>query len=138
MRLAAFTVTEITPQLIIDINKLYQPTDDTAAILSPDVDKIVADKEHQLFVATFNNRHIASLLITSRDQHATLSDIVVRAVTRNRGVGSYLLERAITQLKAQGYTAIEYDDCGCVDPALTDFLCKRGFHKQQEQLIFTE
>ena len=138
MRLAAFTVTEITPQLVTDINKLYQPADDTASIVSQDLDSIVADKQRQLFVATFNNRHIASLLITCHEQCAILSNMVVRAVTRNRGVGSYLLEQAIEQLQALDYTAIEYDDSGCADRALTDFLCKRGFSKQQNQLILSK
>ena len=137
MRLSAFTVTDITPQLLIDITKLYLPfTDDEAAIKTA-YDSVISDNTRDLFVAKFNDRHIAGLVIECDSSNALLSCIAVRDITQQRGVGKFLIQQVIAQSKRKKIQTVKIIKDEKLNPELINFLINQGFTEHISELSLT-
>ncbi|MCE2573520.1 aspartate 1-decarboxylase autocleavage activator PanM [Motilimonas eburnea] len=111
MRLSAFSPQHVEPQLLIDLKKIYQPVWPATALSEEALTRLVQQANPQLYVAMFNQRHIAAAQITLAEQVASVSQLVVRDITRGRGVGKYLLTEIEKAVKEQGAKAID-----CVNP----------------------
>jgi N-acetylglutamate synthase-like GNAT family acetyltransferase len=137
MRLSAFTVTDTTPQLLIDITKLYLPfTDDDAAIKTA-YDSVISDNTRDLFVAKFNDRHIAGLVIEYDGGYALLSCIAVRDITRKRGVGKFLIQQVIALCKNKKIQTMKVIKDEKLSPELINFLINQGFTEHISELSIT-
>jgi len=136
MRLSAFTVTESTPQLLIDITKLYLPFQHDEAEIKNNFDKLLEDNEQSLFVAKFNDRHIGGLIMQNEDTALMLSCIAVRDITQQRGVGKYLIQQAIEHAKVQQLETITVVKTAQVTAELSAFLIHQGFTEKGSILSF--
>ncbi|MFT5879169.1 MAG: N-acetylglutamate synthase-like GNAT family acetyltransferase [Moritella sp.] len=137
MRLSAFTVTDTTPQLLIDITKLYLPfTDDEAAIKTA-YDSVISDNTRDLFVAKFNDRHIAGLIIEYDSSNALLSCIAVRDITQQRGVGKFLIQQILAQSKSKKIQTVKINKDEKLSPKLVKLLISLGFTEKVSELSIT-
>jgi hypothetical protein len=91
MKLTIQRLTSLSAQDLIDLAKIgpEQTESDWQNCLKPD---------RALFAAVFNERILGAVKIRLNGTHAELSDLLVREVTRRRGVGLYLMEDAQVQL----------------------------------------
>jgi len=91
MKLTIERVRQFSAQDLIDLGKIWpqQAQEEWQPWLS-------ADKA--LFAARFNDRLLAAVKVKITGKTAELSDLLVREVTRRRGVGLYLLEQVQQQL----------------------------------------
>ncbi|WP_034945017.1 aspartate 1-decarboxylase autocleavage activator PanM [Erwinia oleae] len=55
------------------------------------------NEQHQLYAAKFNDRLLAAVRVTVEGTSGELEGLMVREVTRRRGVGSYLLSETLAQ-----------------------------------------
>lgn len=55
------------------------------------------DERHRLYAARFNERLLAAVQVVITGNEGRLSQLMVREVTRRRGVGLYLLEDTLAQ-----------------------------------------
>ncbi|MFO6424232.1 aspartate 1-decarboxylase autocleavage activator PanM [Motilimonas sp. KMU-193] len=111
MRLSAFSPQHVEPQLLLDLKKIYQPVWPETALTDDVLTRLINQANPQLYVAMFNQRHIAAAQMTIAEDLASVSQFVVRDITRRRGVGKYLLTEIEKAAKAQGAKAID-----CVNP----------------------
>ncbi|QUM78301.1 acetyl-CoA sensor PanZ family protein [Moritella sp. 24] len=137
MRLSAFTVTESTPQLLIDMTKLYRPFQSNEAEIKNDFDKLLQDNGQALFVAKFNDRHIGGLIMQYNDSELVLSCIAVRDITQQRGVGKYLIQQAIEHAKTQHLKTVKIIKTAQITPELSAFLIHQGFTEQDSEFNFS-
>jgi len=137
MRLSAFTVTESTPQLLIDITKLYLPFQYNEAEIKNNFDKLLEDNKQDLFVAKFNDRHIGGLIMHNEDTALILSCIAVRDITQQRGVGKYLIQQAIKHAKALQLETVTVEKTAQVTAELSAFLINQGFTEQDSVFSFS-
>lgn len=100
MRLSCFQACQVEPQLLLDLTKIYNMSLAQAQAL-------VEDKSVPLYVAMFNERHLAACKIKQQEKTATLYDFTVREITRRRGVGKFLLSQVEKVLAEQGYTEVK-------------------------------
>ncbi len=136
MRLSAFTVTDTTPQLLIDITKLYLPyTEDEAAVKNA-CTSLISDSTRDLFVAKFNDRHIAGLVIEYNGGNALLSCIAVRDITQQRGVGKYLIQQVVALCNSKKIQTVKAIKDERLTPELINFLTSQGFTEQGSELSF--
>lgn len=91
MKLTIEYLTRFSPQDKIDLAKIWphQNIDLLEEELTPD---------RQLFAARFNDRLLGGVLVEIEGEYAELSDLMVREVTRRRGVGQLLIDEARRQL----------------------------------------
>ena len=91
MKLTIQRLTSLSAQDLIDLAKIWpeQTESDWQTCLKPD---------RALFAAVFNERILGAVKIRLNGTHAELSDLLVREVTRRRGVGLYLIEDVQAQL----------------------------------------
>ncbi|MGC6389232.1 aspartate 1-decarboxylase autocleavage activator PanM [Ewingella sp. S1.OA.A_B6] len=91
MKLTIEKLTTLSAQDLIDLAKIWpeQIENDWQASLTDN---------RMLFVAVFNERILAAVKINLSGDHGELSDLLVREVTRRRGVGLYLIEDLQSQL----------------------------------------
>jgi len=136
MRLAAFTVTESTPQLLIDITKLYRPFQHDESVLKNSFNKLLADENQTLFVTKFNDRHIGGLIMQHNATVLSLSCIAVRDITQQRGVGKYLVQQAIEHARALGLETVTVLKTVQVTAELSAFLIHLGFNEQASEFSF--
>lgn len=89
------------------------------------------DQGNLLFAARFNQRLLAAVKVQLTGEHAELRDLMVREITRRRGVGLYLLEDLQRQLPqvAQWRLADNQPD-EQDDDTLTPFMLACGFHRR--------
>lgn len=78
-----------------------------------------------LFAAKFNQRLLAAVKVSLTGESAELHDLLVRDVTRRRGVGLYLLEDTLAQLPEIAHWVMKAD----ADPVLVAFMLACKFHK---------
>ena len=130
MRLAAFTVTESSPQLLIDITKLYRPFQHDETEIKHCFETLLADNKQTLFVSKFNDRHIGGLIMQRDASTLFLSCIAVRDITQQRGVGKYLLSQAIEHAKSLGLSTVKVIKSEQVSTELAAFLIHLGFSEQ--------
>lgn len=136
MRLSAFTVTDTTPQLLIDITKLYLPFTDDEAAVKKTCASLISDSTRDLFVAKFNDRHIAGLVIEYNGSSALLSCIAVRDITRQRGVGKFLIQQVIALCNSKKVQSVKVIKDERLTPELINFLINQGFSEQGSELSF--
>ena len=137
MRLSAFTVTESTPQLLIDMTKLYRPFQSNEAEIKNDFDKLLQDSSKTLFVAKFNDRHIGGLIMHNNSSELVLSCIAVRDITQQRGVGKYLIQQVIEHARTQNLKTVKIMKTTQITPELSAFLIHQGFTDQDAALSFS-
>jgi len=137
MRLSAFTVTESTPQLLIDITKLYRPFQHDETEINNRFDKLLQDDNQTLFVTKFNDRHIGGLIMQHDATTLFLSCIAVRDITQQRGVGKYLVQQAIEHAKSQQLETVTVVKTAQVSAELSAFLIHQGFTDQDTALSFS-
>lgn len=91
MKLTIERLAHLTPQDLIDLGKIWphqQPTQWQTWL----------EDSRMLFAARFNERLLGAMKITLQGDMAQLQDLMVREVTRRRGVGLYLVQDAQRQL----------------------------------------
>ncbi|PVZ86329.1 aspartate 1-decarboxylase autocleavage activator PanM [Serratia sp. S1B] len=91
MKLTIERLTHLSPQDLIDLGKIW-PHQQPAQWQSDQQDGKV------LFAARFNDRLLAAVKIEMQEDRAQLYDLMVREVTRRRGVGLYLVQDIQCQL----------------------------------------
>lgn len=91
MKLTIERLTNLSPQDLIDLGKIW-PHQQPAQWLG------WLEEGKMLFAARFNERLLGAVKIEIHGQTAQLHDLMVREVTRRRGVGLYLIEDAQRQL----------------------------------------
>lgn len=109
MKLTIQKLTSLSAQDLIDLAKIWpeQTESDWQASLQND---------RALFAAVFNERILGAVKITLDGNQAELRDLLVREVTRRRGVGLYLLEDLQAQLPQVKSWTMKADD-DAVTPA---------------------
>ena len=136
MRLSAFTVTASTPQLLIDITKLYRPFESNEAVVKNKLNELLQDNKQTLFVAKFNDRHIGGLIMQDNGSELVLSCIAVRDITQQRGVGKYLIQQAIEHAKKHTLNFIKVSNTENMTAELSAFLIHQGFSVAGSTLNF--
>ncbi|KEY59190.1 aspartate 1-decarboxylase autocleavage activator PanM [Serratia sp. DD3] len=91
MKLTIERLTHLSPQDLIDLGKIW-PHQQPAQWQCDQQDGKV------LFAARFNDRLLAAVKIEVQGNRAQLHDLMVREVTRRRGVGLYLVQDTQRQL----------------------------------------
>ena len=89
MRLSAFPLTELDPFTEDQLSKIFPE--------EPDIQNVWRDtivQGSKIWVAMFNGRYLAAAIMGPVNQGTVeISVIMVREVTRKRGVGRFLLEQ---------------------------------------------
>ncbi|MES4615693.1 MAG: aspartate 1-decarboxylase autocleavage activator PanM [Ewingella sp.] len=78
-----------------------------------------------LFAAKFNERLLAAVKVSLTGESAELQDLLVREVTRRRGVGLYLVEDTLAQMPEITHWTMKAE----ADPVLDAFMLACKFHK---------
>jgi|SRR5471030_382601 len=118
MKLTIQKLTSLTAQDMIDLAKIWpeQTPDDWQPWLSG----------HQaLFAAKFNERLLGAVKIHVDGDSAELHEVMVREVTRRRGVGLYLIEDTLAQMPQVKSWKLRAN----TDPILDAFMQACGFSK---------
>lgn len=91
MKLTIQKLTSLSPQDLIDLAKIWpeQTASDWQSSLSGN---------HRLFAAVFNERILGAVKLSLNGESAELHDLLVREVTRRRGVGLYLIGDMLAQM----------------------------------------
>ncbi|PRD14146.1 aspartate 1-decarboxylase autocleavage activator PanM [Pantoea coffeiphila] len=90
MKLTIIRLQQFSLQDHSDLQKIW-PQADTHAL------ERQLDGQHQLYAALFNERLLAAVQVVITGNEGRLSQLMVREVTRRRGVGLYLLEDTLAQ-----------------------------------------
>ncbi len=91
MKLTIEQLTSLSPQDLIDLGKIWPHQ-------QPAQWQTWLEDGKALFAARFNERLLGAVKIELRGDTAQLHDLMVREVTRRRGVGLYLVQDAQRQL----------------------------------------
>ena len=124
MKLTIQKLTSLSVQDLIDLAKIWpeQTESDWQASLQND---------RALFAAVFNERILGAVKITLDGNQGELSDLLVRDVTRRRGVGLYLMEDVQVQLPQVKSWTMK----GTPEPVLDAFMTACGFHHENGRWI---
>lgn len=87
-------------QDLSDLAKIYADRPDWMAL--PQLAGGPEQPGAQLFGARFNGRLLAAVIAVPQEGHWRLQQLCVRGITRNRGVGSWLLELVVKEAGRQG------------------------------------
>lgn len=136
MKLSALTVKEHVPQLLIDMTKLYTPYCNDENIIKEKYNAIINSDQKELFVATFNERHIAAVTIEKKSNSLVLSDFAVREVTQQRGIGKFLLSEVKKLSKEQQIDTLKVIKSEAVSDQLIHFFTSQGFSETDTELTF--
>ncbi len=112
----------LTNQDYIDLGKIWPQQS------APQWEQALAQGQ-LLFAARFNQRLLAAVKLQVDSSRAELTDLMVREVTRRRGVGGYLLEelpRLLPQITQWRLAASGLDE-----DSLTPFMLACGFHYRE-------
>ncbi len=101
MRLSVFSP-KPSAQLFIDLQKLYQDYFTQEQLTTNSLQELITLPNTLFFVTLFNARHLGALQITIQENHAHISLLCVRDITRRRGVGKNLLREVEKRLKEKG------------------------------------
>ncbi|MCE2594737.1 aspartate 1-decarboxylase autocleavage activator PanM [Motilimonas cestriensis] len=129
MRLSVFHPQQVEPQLLIDLKKIYASAWPELQLTDLALNSLIAQKSPSLYVAMFNERHIAAALLSIEGNTANLSQFTVRDLTRRRGVGKYLLTQLELIAKAQGATTIA-TTLNEQEQPFSGFLVAMGYQEQ--------
>ncbi|WP_323666820.1 aspartate 1-decarboxylase autocleavage activator PanM [Pectobacterium punjabense] len=91
MKLTVECLTRFSPQDKIDLAKIWPHQN--IELLEEGL-----TLNRRLFTARFNDRLLGGVLVEIEGEYAELSDLMVREVTRRRGVGQLLIDEARRQL----------------------------------------
>ncbi len=86
-------------QDLTDLEKIYADCPSTMAL--PELAGGPAQANARLFAARFNGRLLAALVALPDGERWHLQQLCVRAITRNRGVGSWLLKLVVKEAMRQ-------------------------------------
>ncbi|MBA0165553.1 aspartate 1-decarboxylase autocleavage activator PanM [Pectobacterium versatile] len=121
MKLTVECLTRFSPQDKIDLAKIWphQNIDLLEEELTPD---------RRLFAARFNDRLLGGMLVELEGEYAELSDLMVREVTRRRGVGKLLIDEARHQLpEVKEWWLATADHAAIKEEVLARFMVSCGF-----------
>ncbi|MFJ5454964.1 aspartate 1-decarboxylase autocleavage activator PanM [Pectobacterium jejuense] len=121
MKLAVECLTQFSPQDKIDLAKIWphQNIDLLEEELTP---------ARRLFAARFNDRLLGGMLVELEGEYAELSDLMVREVTRRRGVGKLLIDEARRQLpEVKEWWLATADHAAIKEEVLARFMVSCGF-----------
>ncbi|MDX5630469.1 MULTISPECIES: aspartate 1-decarboxylase autocleavage activator PanM [unclassified Brenneria] len=121
MKLTVERLTVFSPQDKIDLAKIWphQHIELLEKELTP---------ERRLFVARFNDRLLAAVLVEIKGEYAQLNDLMVRVETRRRGVGLYLVEETRRALpEAREWWLVTADHATVNESVLGKFMISCGF-----------
>ncbi|MEI7216493.1 aspartate 1-decarboxylase autocleavage activator PanM [Pectobacterium carotovorum] len=121
MKLTVECLTRFSPQDKIDLAKIWphQNIDLLEEELTPD---------RRLFAARFNDRLLGGMLVEIEGEYAELSDLMVREVTRRRGVGKLLIDEARHQLpEVKEWWLATADHAAIKEEVLARFMVSCGF-----------
>ncbi|WP_323642078.1 aspartate 1-decarboxylase autocleavage activator PanM [Pectobacterium carotovorum] len=121
MKLTVECLTRFSPQDKIDLAKIWphQNIDLLEEELTPD---------RRLFAARFNARLLGGMLVEIEGEYAELSDLMVREVTRRRGVGKLLIDEARHQLpEVKEWWLATADHAAIKEEVLARFMVSCGF-----------
>ncbi|GKV83130.1 acetyltransferase [Pectobacterium carotovorum subsp. carotovorum] len=121
MKLTVECLTRFSPQDKIDLAKIWphQNIDLLEEELTPD---------RRLFAARFNDRLLGGMLVELEGEYAELSDLMVREVTRRRGVGKLLIDEARHQLPdVKEWWLATADHAAIKEEVLARFMVSCGF-----------
>ena len=106
MRLSVFHPETVNSQLLIDLKKIYTPAWSDTQLTDEALNALITQNQPSLYVAMFNQRHIAAAQLTIEANQARVNNFVVRDLTRRRGVGKYLLAQLEATAQQQGAAEI--------------------------------
>ncbi|AJI94490.1 acetyltransferase domain protein [Yersinia ruckeri] len=121
MKLTIERLADLSHQDLIDLAKIWpnQQASDWQSWI---------DAGQPLFAARFNERLLGAVKVRVRDEQAELQDLLVRAVTRRRGVGLYLIEEMLHQLPAIQHWQLSYSEVpGVGHSEMDQFMRACGF-----------
>ncbi|CNF03147.1 aspartate 1-decarboxylase autocleavage activator PanM [Yersinia nurmii] len=126
MKLTIERLTHLSHQDLIDLAKIWpkqQPADWQNWI----------DAGRPLFAARFNQRLLGAVKVRLSAERAELKDLLVREVTRRRGVGLYLVEETLRQLPAVQHWQLSYGEVpGVGHSEMDQFMLACGFHSGEQ------
>ena len=138
MRLSVF-IPQLTPQLLIDFKKLYQGhLPDTELSDKSLVDNLIENKNLQLFVTKFNDRHLGAVKVELQENNAVLSGLCIREVTRRRGIAKNLLreiEKHLVTQKIQNITMALNAFCEGEKQGVTAFMLASNYQLKNDIFI---
>ncbi|WP_434340251.1 aspartate 1-decarboxylase autocleavage activator PanM [Motilimonas cestriensis] len=129
MRLSVFHPQQVESQLLIDLKKIYASVWPQNQLTDAALNSLIEQQQPSLYVAMFNERHIAAALLNIVGSTANLSHFTVRDLTRRRGVGKYLLTQLELIAKAQGATTI-MTTLNEQEQPFSGFLVAMGYEEQ--------
>lgn len=118
MKLTIIRLTQLTAQDHLDLEKIW-----------PGGHSHARHESQQLYAARFNDRLLAALRLEISGRQAIVSQLVVREVTRRRGVGKYLLADVIAQNPAMTDWRVVQDGTASA-AVITAFMQDAGFKLQ--------
>ncbi|MCX2943829.1 aspartate 1-decarboxylase autocleavage activator PanM [Rahnella perminowiae] len=121
MKLTIQKLTSLSAQDLIDLAKIWpaQTESDWQASLQ---------NNRALFAAVFNERILGAVKITLNGNQGELHDLLVRDVTRRRGVGLYLMEDLQAQLPQVRSWTMKADN----DTVTAAFMQACGFVREED------
>ena len=130
MRLSVFHPETVNSQLLIDLKKIYTPAWSDTQLTDEALNALITQNQPSLYVAMFNQRHIAAAQLTIEANQARVNNFVVRDLTRRRGVGKYLLAQLEATAQQQGAAEISVI-LSETEQAFSGFLVAMGYQKQE-------
>ncbi len=118
MKLTIQKLTSLSAQDLIDLVKIWPqqtPADWQRAL----------EGDNALFAAVFNERILGAVKVSLTGDSAELRDLLVREVTRRRGVGLYLIEDTLAQMSQ----VKRWEMKAQAEPVLDAFMPACGFRK---------
>ena len=109
MRLSVFIANQPSPQLVIDLQKIYLDLLPKAALTEQSITQTLLEKNTRLFMTMFNERHIGAVKVVTDTSKAVLSQLCIREITRRRGIGKNLLKQIEKQLAKEAMKEVEYN-----------------------------
>ena len=130
MRLSVFHPETVNSQLLIDLKKIYTPAWSDTQLTDEALNALITQNQLSLYVAMFNQRHIAAAQLTIEANQARVNNFVVRDLTRRRGVGKYLLAQLEATAQQQGAAEISVI-LSETEQAFSGFLVAMGYQQQE-------
>lgn len=118
MKLTIQKLTSLSAQDLIDLAKIWPQQ-------TPDDWQRALEGGNALFAAVFNERILGAVKVSLTGDSAQLHDLLVREVTRQRGVGLYLIEDMLAQMPQ----VKRWEMKAQAEPVLDAFMLACGFRK---------
>ena len=109
MRLSVFSTNKSNPQLLLDLDKIYQPYFANEQLTQESLQRLIEDPQTQYYLTMFNERHLGAVQVKINGQQAQLSLLTIRDLTRRKGIAKNLLREVEKQLKKEGTKEVNMD-----------------------------